>query len=88
MGFLDKLFNTEVKELNAIEKAVKPTEGYAETMAQMTDEQLRAKTDEFKLRLKNGETLDDILCEAFATVREAAKRAIVEYPYFVQLEGA
>ena len=88
MGFLDKLFNTEVKELNAIEKAVKPTEGYAETMAQMTDEQLRAKTDEFKLRLKNGETLDDILCEAFATVREAAKRAIGEYPYFVQLEGA
>ena len=57
------------------------------SMQALTDEQLRAKTDEFKKRLADGETLDDILPEAFATVREAAKRAIGMEHYRVQLIG-
>ena len=57
-------------------------------MAALSDEQLKAKTQEFKDRLAKGETLDDIMCEAFAVVRETAKRVIGEFPYFCQLEGA
>ena len=53
----------------------------------LTDEELRAKTPEFKARLANGETLDDILPEAFAAVREAAGRVLGLYPYRVQLIG-
>ena len=59
----------------------------APQMEALTDDQLKAKTQEFKNRLANGETLDDILAEAFATVREAAKRVIGLRPYDVQLLG-
>ena len=88
MGLLDRLFNTDKKILADIEKKVKPTEDYSKQMEELSDEELRAKTDEFRNRLKNGETLDDIMCEAFAVAREAARRVIHEYPYFCQLEGA
>ena len=54
----------------------------------MSDEELRNKTQEFKKRLSENETLDDILVEAYATAREASKRVIGEYPYLVQLMGA
>ena len=88
MGLFDKLFNTDKKILAEVEVQVKPTLNYENEMAALSDEQLKAKTQEFKDRLTKGETLDDIMCEAFAVVREAAKRVIGEFPYFCQLEGA
>lgn len=88
MGLISKLFNTDKKILSDIEKAVRPTETYSKQMEELSDDQLKAKTKEFKERLQNGETLDDIMCEAFAVAREAARRVIGEYPYFCQLEGA
>lgn len=88
MGLFDKLFNTDKKILAEVEAQVKPTLNYENEMAALSDEQLKAKTQEFKDRLVKGETLDDIMCEAFAVVREAAKRVIGEFPYFCQLEGA
>lgn len=88
MGLFDKLFNTDKKILAEVEAQVKPTLNYENEMATLSDEQLKAKTQEFKDRLTKGETLDDIMCEAFAVVREAAKRVIGEFPYFCQLEGA
>ncbi|MDO4940409.1 MAG: preprotein translocase subunit SecA [Erysipelotrichaceae bacterium] len=88
MGFLDKLFNTDKKILDGIEKAAKPILDLAQTMQNLSDEELKHKTVEFRERLANGETLDDIMVEAFAVAREAAKRVIGEYPFFCQLEGA
>lgn len=88
MGIFDKLFNTDKKILAEVEAQVKPTLNYENEMAALSYEQLKAKTQEFKDRLAKGETLDDIMCEAFAVVREAAKRVIGEFPYFCQLEGA
>ena len=88
MGLLNKLFNQDKKILANIEKAVKPTENYSKEMEALSDDELRAKTEEFRERLRNGETLDDIMCEAFAVAREASRRVIGEYPYFCQLEGA
>ncbi len=86
-NILNKLFNVDKKRMNELEKLAKPIEKYAEVMSQLSDDELREKTTEFKNRLANNETLDDLLPEAFATVREAAKRVINEYPYFVQLLG-
>ncbi len=87
-NFFDKLFNVDKRRIQEIEKKVKPVEALSEKYRNMSDEELKAKTVEFKERLNKGETLDDILVEAFATVREASKRVIGEYPYFVQLMGA
>lgn len=88
MGLFSNLFNSDKKILQDIEKSVKPVETYSKQMEALSDEALRAKTSEFKERLNNGETLDDIMPEAFAVAREAARRVIGEYPYFCQLEGA
>ncbi len=88
MGLFDKLFNNDKKILEEVERAVIPVDDLKDEMAAMSDEQLKAKTAEFKERLRNGETLDDIQAEAFAVAREAAKRVIGEYPFFCQLEGA
>ncbi|MBQ9424732.1 MAG: preprotein translocase subunit SecA [Erysipelotrichaceae bacterium] len=88
MGLFDKLFNNDKKILEEVERAVIPVDDLKDEMAAMSDEQLKAKTSEFRERLKNGETLDDIQAEAFAVAREAAKRVIGEYPFFCQLEGA
>ena len=88
MGFLDRLFNNDKKILDSIEKAVLPIDTLKDEMASLSDEQLAHKTVEFKERLKNGQTLDDIQVEAFAVAREAAGRVIGEYPFFCQLEGA
>lgn len=75
MGIIQKLFGTHSEhELKRIYPIVDKIEALRPSMQALTDEQLRAKTDEFKKRLADGETLDDILPEAFATVREAAKR--------------
>ena len=88
MGILDKLFNSDQKMLEKIEKAVKPVDDLKDVMAALSDDELKHKTVEFKERLANGETLDDILVEAFAVAREAARRVIGEYPFYCQLEGA
>ena len=88
MGIIQKLFGTHSEhELKRIYPIVDKIEALRPSMQALTDEQLRAKTDEFKKRLADGETLDDILPEAFATVREAAKRAIGMEHYRVQLIG-
>jgi preprotein translocase subunit SecA len=75
------------RELKSIYPIVDKIEALADEYAAMSDAQLQAKTPEFKQRLADGETLDDILPEAFATVREAARRVIGLYPYRVQLVG-
>ena len=88
MGLIDKLFNSDKKILQDVEKQVRPVEQLADKMASLSDDELKNKTVEFKKRLSEGETLDDIMVEAFAVAREAAKRVIGEYPFFCQLEGA
>ena len=88
MGFLEKVFGTHSeRELKRITPLVDKIEAMRPEMQQMSDEQLRAKTDEFKARYANGETLDDLLPEAYAVVREAAKRSIGLEHYRVQLIG-
>jgi preprotein translocase subunit SecA len=82
------LFNSDARDQRELEKAVAPIEAYAETMAALSDDELKAKTPYFKQRLAEGASLDDILPEAYAVVREAAKRVIGEYPFHVQLMGA
>ncbi|MBQ3372352.1 MAG: preprotein translocase subunit SecA [Oscillospiraceae bacterium] len=88
MGFLDKIFGSytdrELKKLHPIAKSVMALE---DEYAALTDEQLRAKTGEFKERLSAGETLDDLLPEAFATAREAAWRVLGMKPFYVQVIG-
>ena len=88
MGLLKALFGDySSRELKAIYPIVDKIEAMADEYKAMTDAQLQAKTPEFKERLANGETLDDILPEAFATVREAADRVLGMRPYRVQLVG-
>ena len=88
MGLITKIFGTySQRELKAIYPIADKIEAMADEYRAMTDAQLQAKTPEFKERLQNGETLDDILPEAFATVREAADRVLGLRPYRVQLIG-
>ena len=88
MGFLTKLFGTNMaKEIKRLEPIVKKIEALEEEYKGLTDAQLQAKTPEFQERYKNGETLDDLLPEAFATCREAADRVLGLRPYRVQLMG-
>ena len=88
MGLITKIFGTySERELKAIYPIVDKIEAMEAEYAAMTDAQLQAKTPEFKERLANGETLDDILPEAFATVREASRRVLGMFPYRVQLVG-
>ena len=88
MGLITKIFGTySERELKSIWPIVHKIEGMEAEYKAMTDAQLQAKTPEFKERLANGETLDDILPEAFATVREAADRVLGLRPYPVQLVG-
>ncbi len=88
MGLITKLFGTySERELKSIYPIVDKIEAMADEYHALTDEELRAKTPEFKARLANGETLDDILPEAFAAVREAAGRVLGLYPYRVQMLG-
>ena len=88
MGLFDRLFNSDKRILDEVEKGVIPVEKLKDEMAALSDEELKHKTVEFKERLAKGETLDDIQAEAFAVAREAAKRVIGEFPFFCQLEGA
>ena len=88
MNIVDKFFGTHSqRELKRIESIVDAIEALRPSMQQLSDEQLRDKTKEFKKRLQEGETLDDLLPEAFATVREAGKRVLNMEHYRVQLIG-
>ena len=88
MGIVEKIFGTHSdKEIKRITPLVDKIEALDATMQALSDDQLRAKTDEFKKRLANGETLDDILVEAYAVVREAAVRTLGMKHYRVQLMG-
>ena len=88
MNIIDKVFGTHSeRELKRIEPIVKKIESYRDAMGQLTDDELKGKTAEFKKRLAEGETLDDLLPEAYAVVREAAKRVLNQEHYRVQLIG-
>ncbi len=82
MGFFDR------RAIKRYSKAADKVLAYEKTMAALSDEELRAKTDYFKEQLANGKTLDDIKYEAFAVAREAAKRTIKEFPFKVQVMGS
>ena len=88
MGLLTKLFGTHSeRELKRIYPIVDKVEALRDTMMALSDEELRAKTKEYKERFAKGETLDDLLVEAFATVREAARRVLGMEHYRVQIIG-
>ena len=87
MGLFKKLFDHEYKELKKFGALADKVEALDEEYQKKTDDELKAKTQEFRDRLKKGETLDDILPEAFATVREAAFRVIGLKPFRVQIIG-
>ena len=88
MSVVEKIFGTHSqRELKRIEGLVDKIESLRPSMMQLTDAQLRDKTKEYKDRLAAGETLDDLLPEAFATVREAAKRVLNMEHFRVQLMG-
>ena len=88
MGIFENLFSEEARLLKKYEAKAKEVLAYEEKMAALNDGQLKDKTVEFRARLKKGETLDDLLPEAFATIREAARRVINEFPYPVQIIGS
>ena len=88
MKLIDRIFGTHSeRELKRIEPIVQKVESYDEAMQKLTDTQLQAKTQEFKNRLANGETLDDILPEAYAVCREAAWRVLGKKHFRVQIMG-
>ncbi len=88
MGFLDKIFGSySDREIKKIESTVNKIEALDAQMQALSDEELKAKTQEFKNRLADGETLDDLLVEAFAVVREASSRVLGMKHYRVQLMG-
>ena len=86
-SFWKKMIENDKKELRRLEKIADKIDAHASAMEQLSDEQLCEKTDEFKARYQKGETLDELLPEAFAVVREAAKRVLGLFPYRVQLMG-
>ena len=88
MGFLKKIFSEENRIMKKYEQKANEVVALEDKFAAMSDDELKAKTAEFKERLQNGETKDDILVEAFATIREAAKRVLGEFPFYVQIVGA
>ncbi|WP_178195767.1 preprotein translocase subunit SecA [Ligilactobacillus sp. Marseille-Q7487] len=84
---LKKWVESDKRELNRLGKIADKVEAYASTMESLSDEELQAKTPELKQRYQDGATLDDILPEAFAVAREAARRVLGLYPYRVQIIG-
>ncbi|MFO7317942.1 MAG: preprotein translocase subunit SecA, partial [Bacilli bacterium] len=87
-NILNKLFDVNKKELKRLNKIADEVDALAPQMEKLSDEELRNKTEEFKARYQNGESLDDLLPEAFAVCREAARRVLGLYPYRVQVMGA
>lgn len=86
-NILRKVIENDKGELRKLEKIAKKVESYADQMEALSDQDLQAKTSEFKERYQNGETLEQLLPEAFAVVREAARRVLGLYPYRVQIMG-
>ncbi len=87
-GLLKRLFDSGYKEFKRLEKIADQVVALEDEMKQLTDEALQNKTEEFRNRLNNGETLEDILVESFAVVREAATRVLHMTPFYVQIIGA
>ncbi|MBS4174133.1 preprotein translocase subunit SecA [Bacillus sp. FJAT-49736] len=87
VAFLEKVFDANKREIKRLDKLANQIEELASEMEKLSDDQLREKTEEFKERYQKGETLDDLLTEAFAVVREGARRVLGLYPYHVQLMG-
>ena len=88
MSLMEKIFgNLNAKEVKKLEKIAEKVEALDEETAKLSDDELRAKTDEFKGRLAEGETLDDLLPEAFAVCREAAVRSLGMKHFHVQIIG-
>ena len=88
MNFFKKMVDHEYKELEKFKKIADKIVALDDEMSKKSDDELKAKTEEFKVRLANGATLDDILVEAYAVVREVAWRVLGEKPYYCQLLGA
>ena len=86
-NLLKSIIENDKGEIRRLEKMADKVLRYEDEMAALTDEQLKAKTEEFKQRYQNGETLDQLLYEAFAVVREGAKRVLGLFPYKVQVMG-
>lgn len=86
-NILKKWVESDNRELKRLAKIADKVEAYAQDMAELSDDELKAKTPEFKKRYQAGETLDDLLPEAFAVAREGAKRVLGLYPYHVQIIG-
>ncbi len=86
-NLLKSIIENDKGEIRRLEKMADKVLKYEDEMAALTDEQLKAKTEEFKQRYQNGETLDQLLYEAFAVVREGAKRVLGLFPYKVQVMG-
>lgn len=87
MSFLEKLFGSNEREINKLRPLVERINTYESSVVALSDEALKHKAEEFRKRLADGETLDDLLPEAYAVVREVAKRVIGERHYDVQLLG-
>lgn len=87
-GLLKKVFDGNQRQLNQLQKSVDQIEALEGDFEKITDEELKAKTEEFKQRYQEGESLDDLLVEAYAVVREGAKRVLNMRPFPVQLLGA
>ncbi|MEF3399678.1 preprotein translocase subunit SecA, partial [Listeria monocytogenes] len=86
-GLLKKIFESGKKDVKYLERKADEIIALADETAALSDDALREKTVEFKERVQKGETLDDLLVEAFAVAREGAKRALGLYPFKVQLMG-
>ncbi|AUO92216.1 Protein translocase subunit SecA 2 [Streptococcus agalactiae] len=87
MTAFNSLFSLDKKRLKKLQRTLNTINSLKDQMATLSNEELQAKTTEFRKRLVNGETLDDICAEAFAVVREAAKRVLGLFPYDVQVIG-
>ncbi|KRM95877.1 preprotein translocase subunit SecA [Liquorilactobacillus aquaticus DSM 21051] len=87
VNVLKKWVESDKREIKRLGKIADKVEAYADEMAALNDEELKAKTPELKKRFNEGATLDDLLPEAFATIREAAKRVLGLYPFRVQIYG-
>ena len=88
MGIFRKLIDSEYKELKRFEKIANEIMAKEDSLVKLSDDELKNKTKEFKERLENGESLNDLVVDAFAVVREADYRVLGEKPYFVQILGA
>ncbi|EGS35945.1 preprotein translocase, SecA subunit [Limosilactobacillus oris F0423] len=86
-NILKKWIESDRRELRRINKIADKVESYAKAMEELSDDQLKAKTDEFRQRYQKGESLDALLPEAFAVAREGAKRVLGLYPFHVQIMG-